>query len=117
MWDAYVVIECTGVGKVVIDATHLAAPGAVLALTGISPQRAGRRGPAARAEQGPRAREQGRVRHGPRPPPPLPPGGRRAAPADPAWLARLITRRLSAQDWPAALERTPDDVKVVVDMH
>jgi threonine dehydrogenase-like Zn-dependent dehydrogenase len=31
-----IVIECTGVGQVVIDATHLAAPGAVVALTGIS---------------------------------------------------------------------------------
>jgi Glucose dehydrogenase C-terminus len=31
-----IVIECTGVGEVVIDATHLAAPGAVVALTGIS---------------------------------------------------------------------------------
>ena len=34
--------------------------------------------------------------------------------ADPAWLARLITRRVPMDDWTKALEREPDDVKVVV---
>jgi hypothetical protein len=29
---------------------------------------------------------------------------------------RLITRRLPPEDWPAALEKRPEDVKVVVDM-
>jgi hypothetical protein len=38
------------------------------------------------------------------------------AAADPAWLARLITRRLSVRDWPAALEKSPDDITVVVDV-
>jgi glucose 1-dehydrogenase len=36
--------------------------------------------------------------------------------ADHDWLARLITRRVPMADWPKALERSPDDVKVVVDL-
>ena len=38
------------------------------------------------------------------------------AAADPSWLARLIIRRLSAQDWPAVVEKRPEDIKIVVDM-
>jgi glucose 1-dehydrogenase len=38
------------------------------------------------------------------------------AAADPGWLARLITRRLSPEEWPAALEKRPEDIKIVVDM-
>jgi hypothetical protein len=36
--------------------------------------------------------------------------------ADPGWLAGLITRRLAIQDWPAALQKRPEDIKIVVDM-
>ncbi len=35
--------------------------------------------------------------------------------ADRAWLERLITRRLPLDRWREALERRPDDVKLVVD--
>jgi glucose 1-dehydrogenase len=38
------------------------------------------------------------------------------AQADPDWLARIITRRLSADQWPAALEKRPEDIKIVIDM-
>jgi hypothetical protein len=34
--------------------------------------------------------------------------------ADPAWLARLITRRERPDAFMHALERQPDDIKVVV---
>lgn len=37
--------------------------------------------------------------------------------ADQGWLADLITRRVPLDDWTQALERTPDDVKPVVDLH
>jgi threonine dehydrogenase-like Zn-dependent dehydrogenase len=37
------------------------------------------------------------------------------AKADHDWLARLITRRAPLDRWHDALERRPDDVKVVVD--
>lgn len=36
--------------------------------------------------------------------------------ADPVWLAQLVTRRVPMADWTQALERSADDVKVVVDL-
>jgi threonine dehydrogenase-like Zn-dependent dehydrogenase len=35
--------------------------------------------------------------------------------ADQDWLGRLITRRVSVEQWTQSLERQPDDIKVVVD--
>jgi len=35
--------------------------------------------------------------------------------ADPTWLRRLITRRVPVAQWPKALERCEDDIKVVID--
>ena len=35
--------------------------------------------------------------------------------ADKSWLARLITRRVPAEQWTEALEPEPDDIKVVID--
>jgi glucose 1-dehydrogenase len=37
------------------------------------------------------------------------------AAADPAWLDRLITRRVPAEQAPQALQRGPDDIKVVIE--
>jgi hypothetical protein len=36
--------------------------------------------------------------------------------AEPGWLERLISRRVAPQDIDTALERGPDDIKVVVDL-
>jgi threonine dehydrogenase-like Zn-dependent dehydrogenase len=36
--------------------------------------------------------------------------------ADPGWLSALITRRVPVTRWTEALERQPDDIKVVVDL-
>ncbi len=38
------------------------------------------------------------------------------ATADPAWLGGIITRRVPLTNWAAALDRQPDDIKVVVDL-
>jgi threonine dehydrogenase-like Zn-dependent dehydrogenase len=38
------------------------------------------------------------------------------ATADPTWLSRMITRRVPLSRWPEALDRQPDDIKVVVDL-
>ena len=38
------------------------------------------------------------------------------AAADPAWLRGMITRRVPLARWSEALERQPDDIKVVVDL-
>jgi hypothetical protein len=37
------------------------------------------------------------------------------AAAPPEWLGRLITRKVGLAEWPEALQRKPDDIKVVVD--
>ena len=42
-------------------------------------------------------------------------GAQALAAADREWLARLITRRVAPEDVTQALERGPDDIKVVVD--
>jgi glucose 1-dehydrogenase len=111
-----IVIECTGVGEVVIDAVHLAAPGAVIALTGIShSERAGEAYLDALNKDlvlGNKAvfgTVNAARRH-------YDQAAAALATADPDWLARLITRRLPADDWQAALEKRSDDIKVVVDM-
>jgi glucose 1-dehydrogenase len=111
-----IVIECTGVSQVVIDATHLAAPGAVVALTGIShSERVGE----ARLDALNKDLVLGNNvvfgtvnaarRH-------YDQAAEALAAADSGWLARLITRRLAVRDWPAALQKRPEDIKIVVDM-
>jgi glucose 1-dehydrogenase len=111
-----IVMECTGVGEVVIDATHLAAPGAVVALTGISHSE--RIGEAQLDALNKDLVLGNKVVFG------TVNAARRhydqaadaLARADPGWLAQLITRRLVIQDWPAALQKRPEDIKIVVDM-
>lgn len=110
-----VVIECTGVGKLIVDAIGQVGAGGVVCLTGVGGS--------------------GRVRD-------LPPGematevvlgnkvivgsvnaNRRhfyraaeaLAAADPAWLDGLVTRRVAPADVHDALTRDRDDIKVVVD--
>jgi threonine dehydrogenase-like Zn-dependent dehydrogenase len=34
--------------------------------------------------------------------------------ADPHWLGRLITRRVRPEDFQSALDRQPDDIKVII---
>jgi glucose 1-dehydrogenase len=36
--------------------------------------------------------------------------------ADPGWLGRLITRRVPLTSWTEALDRQPEDIKVVVNL-
>ena len=38
------------------------------------------------------------------------------AAADPRWLGGLITRRVPLTSWTEALDRQPEDIKVVVDL-
>ena len=38
------------------------------------------------------------------------------AAADPRWLGGLITRRVPLSSWTEALDRHPEDIKVVVDL-
>jgi threonine dehydrogenase-like Zn-dependent dehydrogenase len=111
-----VVMECTGVGQLVLDAMEVVRPDGVVCLTGVSS--AGR---TLTVDAGALNRElvlentavfgsvNANRRH-------YELGVGSLAKADPGWLQRLITRRVPLGQWPAALERRPDDVKVVVDL-
>jgi glucose 1-dehydrogenase len=111
-----VVIECTGIGSVLREAGAKAAPGAVVALTGISAAPAAEEIDlnvfnknmvlsnkvlfgsvnAARSHYELAAKFLNKT--------------------DPTWLGRLISRRVPAHRWPEALERQANDVKVVLEI-
>lgn len=111
-----VVVECTGVGALVIQVAEHVAPGAVICLAGIS---SGHRGvPTDMDELNKELVLENTVIF----------GSVNAAlrnytqavdalaAADQGWLAALISRRVPLTDWPSALTKGPDDVKVVVDL-
>ena len=112
---ADVVIECTGLGQVVVGAMRAAAPNGVGALVGISSheetvefslERANKRMALANGvifgsvNAARRHYEQAAVA---------------LAAAPPNWLDQLITRHVDMARWPDALQKEPDDIKVVVD--
>lgn len=110
-----IVIECTGVGSVIVDAIRVVGSGGVLCLTGV-----GTGGPASGLSPADVAKAlvlQNNVilgsvnanrRH-------FYKAAEALAAADRAWLERLITRRVPPKDIAEALKRGPDDIKVVVD--
>jgi threonine dehydrogenase-like Zn-dependent dehydrogenase len=111
-----VIIECTGVSALFFDSLEALGPGAVLCLTGVSSG-----GRTVGVDGGLLNRTMvleneavvGSVnanrRH-------YEAGAAALAQADPDWLARLITRRVPLEHWADALQRQPDDVKVVVEV-
>lgn len=111
-----VVIECTGVPSVVIDAITGTGRDGITCLTGVSPR--GRRLP---VDIGSLNREAvlendaiiGSVnanrRH-------YEAGARALADADAGWLDRLVTRRLPLERFAEGLNRDPADVKVVLEL-
>jgi threonine dehydrogenase-like Zn-dependent dehydrogenase len=110
------VMECTGVGEIVVDVTHLASPGAVIALTGIShSERVGEARLDAFNKDLVLANKVvfGAVSAGRRH---YEQAAAALADADARWLERLITRRVPLAEWPAALEKRRYDIKIVVDM-
>jgi threonine dehydrogenase-like Zn-dependent dehydrogenase len=110
-----VVIECTGVGSVIVDSIRKVGAGGVVCLTGV-----GSGGASSGLSPADVAKEvvlQNNVilgsvnanrRHFYR-------AAKALAAADRDWLARLISRRVPPQDIADALQRGPDDIKVVVD--
>ena len=110
------IVECTGVGPLVFDAIEHVGPGGVVCLTGVSSG-----GRSLDIDAGSLNRSMvleneavvGSVnanrRH-------YEAGAEALAKADRSWLQRLITRRVALADWAKALERSPDDVKVVVEV-
>jgi threonine dehydrogenase-like Zn-dependent dehydrogenase len=109
-----IVLECTGVGQLVFDAMDDIAANGVLCLTGVSPK-----GRSLGIDAGEINRHMvlandvvfGSVNanrsH-------YEAGAEALAKADPAWLARVVSRRVSLDHWQDAYQRQPDDVKVVL---
>ena len=113
---ADVVIECTGVGELVLDAIEKTGPDGIVCLTGVSS--AGR---TLTIDAGALNRElvlenevvfgtvNANRRH-------YQAAATALADADQAWLERLITRRVPLDGWSDALQRRPDDVKAALDL-
>ena len=111
-----VVIECTGVATLVFDAIDHVAPGGVVCLTGVSSI-----GRTMLIDAGMVNRDMvlqnecivGSVnanrRH-------YEAAADALAKADSAWLQRLITRNVPIEQFASALQREPDDVKVVIEI-
>ncbi len=114
--DADVVIECTGVGQLVLGAMQCTAANGIVCLTGLS---SGER----RIEVDVESLNKTMVlendvvfgsvnanrRH-------YEAAVAALAKADPAWLRRLITRRVPLDQWAAAFDKRPDDIKNVIEL-
>ncbi len=109
-----VIIECTGVGQVIGDAIKSVAAGGVVCLTGVGS--GGRTVGLNTADVASNVVLRNNVvvgsvnankRHWYR-------AGQVLANADPAWLARLVTRPVPPEQFARALQREPDDIKVVI---
>jgi threonine dehydrogenase-like Zn-dependent dehydrogenase len=108
-----VIVECTGVGSVIAESIQKIGAGGVVCLTGVG---SGGTAPRPTADMAAAAVLKNNVvvgsvnanrRHWYK-------AAQALARADRAWLGRLITRRERPEDFMKALERRPDDVKVVI---
>ena len=108
-----IIVECTGVGSVIADSVQKIGAGGIICLTGV-----GAGGVATRAVADVAAgvvlknnvlvgSVNANKRHWYR-------AGEALARADRKWLSRLITRREKPENFKQALERRPDDIKVVI---
>jgi len=113
-FDPDVIVECTGVGQVIADALRCVGAGGVVCLTGVGS--GGHVKGLAAADLAAEMVLRNNVvvgsvnanrRHWYK-------AGEALARADRAWLARLVTRRAAPADFARALERQPDDIKVVI---
>jgi threonine dehydrogenase-like Zn-dependent dehydrogenase len=109
-----VIVECTGVGQVIADLLKVVPPGGIVCLTGVGT--GGRTTGLPTADVASAMVLQNNVivgsvnankRHWYR-------AGQELARANRAWLARLITRREPPEAFMRALQRQPDDIKVVL---
>ncbi len=108
-----IVVECTGVGAVIADSIKKVNSGGIICLTGVG---AGGVAERATADMAAAAVLKNNVivgsvnankRHWYR-------AGQNLANSDREWLARLITRREKPENFKQALERKPDDIKVII---
>ena len=112
-----VIIECTGVASVIVEALNLLGSDGILCLAGVSSQ-----GQNVTLDIGTINRTMvlensvvfGTVN-----------ANRKhyvmaadaLAQADSGWLSRMISRRVQIADWQKAFQRDPDDIKVVIEFH
>jgi len=108
-----VIVECTGVGSVIADSIQKIGAGGVICLTGVG---SGGIAPRATADVAAAAVLKNNVvvgsvnankRHWYK-------ASERLARLDRKWLSRLITRYEKPENFKQALERKPDDIKVVI---
>ena len=111
-----VVLECTGVPQLVLDAIEHLGIGGVLCLTGVSGRRPRDRNRGGAINRQPRPRKWRRLRIGEREPRHYEAAGEALRRADKSWLEGLITRRVGLGRAGDAFERQRDDVKVVIDL-
>ncbi len=109
-----IVLECTGVSSLVLDAMEHVGPGGVVCLTGVSSG-----GRPVEVDEGDLNRSMvlsneavvGSVnanrRH-------YEAAAEALAAAERSWLSKLVTRQVPLASWQDALDRKPDDVKVVI---
>jgi threonine dehydrogenase-like Zn-dependent dehydrogenase len=112
-----VVIECTGVGMLVFDAIDHVAPGGVVCLTGVSPMGRNLEIDAGMVNRSMVLQNEcvvGSVNANKRH---YEAAAAALAAADKDWLAKLITRRVPIENFADALNRQPDDVKVVLEIN
>jgi threonine dehydrogenase-like Zn-dependent dehydrogenase len=112
-----VILECTGVASLVVDAMSHVGTGGVVCLTGVSSG-----GHVIDVDEGALNRSMvlenaavvGSVnanrRH-------YEAAAEALAKADPKWLARVVSRRVPLERWAEALNRNPDDVKVIIEVN
>ena len=110
-----VIVECTGVGQVIADSLNAVAPGGVVCLTGVGS--GGRTVGLPLADAATQIVLRNNVvvgsvnankRHWYK-------AAQALARADRSWLWRLVSRRERFEDFPRALERRPEDIKIVVE--
>ena len=109
------IIECTGVGQVIADSIQKVKSGGIVCLTGVGKRRRGGRGSHRRCCCVGGAQEQCDCRQRECQQAPLVQGQAKTwRAADRSGWSRLITRREKPENFKQALEREPDDIKVVI---
>jgi len=111
-----IILECTGVATLVLDAMSHVGIGGVVCLTGVSSG-----GHVIEVDEGALNRSMvlenvavvGSVNANKRH---YEAAAEALAKADPKWLARVVSRRVPLASWQDALNRNPDDVKVIIEV-
>jgi threonine dehydrogenase-like Zn-dependent dehydrogenase len=109
-----IIVECTGVAQLVVDAMQHNAPGAIVCLTGVAPRRSlsidvgALNNEVALENDVVFGSVNANRRH-------FEQAGEALREADQSWLERLITRRVPLERWQDSLDKAEDDIKTVIE--